>query len=141
MFVGYRPFSSVFLRVFWILFQRINSICNYWVLPIPISPKGGFFKVTLSRTWGFIYNGTNDTLQIKWGPCSISWQKFSTLFKHFLFFYVSFWDFIFLIQDFPHICFFHILFIWFFFIFSFLVQDFPDYFFYSYSFFGLDFSR
>ena len=48
--LGNRSFSSAFL----IFFSRINRTCNYWILPIPICSIGGFYKVTLSRTWGLI---------------------------------------------------------------------------------------
>ena len=52
--LGNRSFSSAFLSFFSIFFPRINRTCNYWVLPIPICSIGGFYKVTLSRTWGLI---------------------------------------------------------------------------------------
>ena len=52
--MGDRSFSSALLKVFLDFIPGMNSTCNYWILPIPICPIGGFYKVTLSRTWDFI---------------------------------------------------------------------------------------
>ena len=58
MLLGARSFSRVFLsccHCFFLNFiPRLNSTCNYWILPIPICPIEGFYKVTFSRTRGFI---------------------------------------------------------------------------------------
>ena len=72
--------------------------------------------------WHCAYKGTDDT-QMKKGSFLICWQNFSTLFKHFLFF------------------FFIILLIFDFFIYSFFHWGFSAYlFFFSYSLFGSGFS-